>query len=255
MKKPQTETPSEPQKRLRIVVGTNSLVNTQYEAYTNHCQFWFRLGRLYPHIDFIFVNPSRMSIDRMRNLCAQTALENEADYLLFLDDDVLIPHPFDALGKLLACNADIAAAKVVIRGFPFDWMIFKRKGPKGTIHLFPCKKLPNSGVEKCDAVGFSFCLIKTSLLKKVEAPYFVTGMNNTEDIYFCVKATLAEPKIKIVCECSIACGHILWPEVMNTGNREAYSEYFKKLNPYVVEKKDSPDRGGEYLKEVESAVS
>lgn len=46
----------------------------------------------------------------MRNMAAKVALECEADYLLFLDDDVLVP-PNNALKLLLECEADVAAGK------------------------------------------------------------------------------------------------------------------------------------------------
>lgn len=254
--------PVQLKKRIKIVVGINSLTNTLYESYTNHIQFFFRLGRLYPHIDFALVNPARMSIDRMRQLTARTALDIGADYLLFVDDDILVES--EGLQQLIDCNADIAAGKVVIRGYPFDWMIFKRKGD----NLFSCKTLPERGVDPCDAVGFSFCLIKVSLLQKIPTgnqPYFVTGLNNTEDIYFCVRARQADPKCTIVCACDTLCGHILWPEVMDSRNRAAYTKYYEEMNPHVKKqykeeeqkkkKNHRGDRGLEYLRNVEEVIS
>lgn len=236
---------------LKIFVGINSLTNTSYEAYTNHIQTFYRFGRDYPHIQFGLVNPARMTIDRMRNLAAKTVLETDADYLLFLDDDVLVEG--DGLQKLIDCNADIACGPVPIRGYPFDWMTFKKKGQ----NLFSMKELPRKGIVSVDAVGFSFCLIKTSLLRKIPTdagkPYFVTGLNNTEDIYFCVRARQADPSCTIVVECSQKCGHILWPEVMNADNRDHYKRYWEKCNPQAVlqsreaNKKNQHDRGVNYL--------
>src|ERR1035437_9862470 len=111
--------------RQKIVIGINSLIATTQPAYANHIQLFYRLGRSYPKIDFCLVNPPRMSIDRMRNLTATTALDIEASHLLFIDDDVLIPQPFDFLNKLLACKAPIAAGDVIVRGWPFMHMLFK----------------------------------------------------------------------------------------------------------------------------------
>lgn len=244
-----------PKKRMRIVVGTNSLTESQYPAYTNHCQFWFRLGRSYPEIDFIFCNPARMSIDRMRNMAAKVALETESDYLLFLDDDVLID-PNHGLRLLFECESDIAAGKVCIRGYPFQYMVFTGK-KEDSGGLYPMEKLPKEGIADCGAVGFSFCLIKTSVLKSMPPPFFVTGVNNTEDIYFCVRAKQANPNIKIAVNCALDCGHILWPEVISTANRDAYKKYFKELNPNCDDpepKLQEGDRGSEYLKMVKGAA-
>lgn len=239
------------EKRLKILVGTNCLTDIQYPAYTNHCQFWFRLGRSYPDIDFVAAQPPRMSIDRMRNMCAEQALALECDYILFLDDDVLIP--MDALQKLLNCNADIASGKMVIRGYPFNWMLFKGTDddPNG---MYACTELPESGIEPVSAVGFSLTLIKVGVFRDMMRPYFVTGVSNTEDIYFCVKARRINPDVTIVCECSLNCGHILWPEVMNNENREVYKEYYEKMNPSLLVAAQSGDRGSEYLVEVEKTL-
>lgn len=244
----------------RIVVGINSLTNTNYESYTNHIQLFYRFGKQYPDCDFILSNPARMSIDRMRNLSAQAALECDAEYLLFIDDDVLVP--MDGLEKLIKTKADIASGKVVIRGYPFDWMVFKFEKRDGKKGLYSQPVLPETGIVDVAAVGFSFTLIKTEVLKLAcfgnNFPWFCTGLNNTEDIYFCTRAREANPKLKIVVDCSVDCGHILWPEVMNGQNREAYRRYWLEMNPSVNPAKDSikqtDDRGEEYMNLVKGTV-
>lgn len=230
---------------------------------------WFRFGRSYPDFNFIFCNPSRMSIDRMRNMTAKVALEQEADYVLFIDDDVLVP--LDGLAKLLAAGTDVAGGKAVIRGYPFDWMVFTKieddeNGyPKGgSLQVY--KDLPKEGVIEIGAIGFCFTLIKVDVFRNMQAPYFVTGLNHTEDIYFCIKAREANPNFKVVVDCSVDCGHILWPEIMNSQNRELYKEYFEKYNeasnPGWLKgvrsihepMKKHGDRAEEYLSSVEAAI-
>lgn len=231
---------------MKVVVGTNSLTEMQYPAYTNHCQFWFRLGRSYPTTEFIFSNPARMSIDRMRNMSAKVALETESDYLMFLDDDVIVP-PNHGLQMLLDCDADIAAGRVCVRGWPFNYMSFRYDENR---NLQMDKKLPESGLEDVDAVGFSFALLKVSLLKRMQEPWFVTGLNHTEDVYYCIKAKQIDPNVTIRVNCACKCGHILWPEVICEENREAYSKYFMEINKISQEVQANPDRGREYLEKV-----
>ena len=90
-----------------ILIGINTLTTVEQMAYSNHIQMFFRLGRNTQH-NFILCNPRRMSIDRMRNTCGRMVAENlDIDYLLFIDDDVLVP--FDCVDKLIAADADIAA--------------------------------------------------------------------------------------------------------------------------------------------------
>lgn len=244
-----------------IVVGTNSLTESQYPAYSNHCQMWFRYGRSYTDFNFIFVNPSRMSIDRMRNMTVKVALEQEADYVLFIDDDVLVP--LDGLAKLLACNADVAGGKAVIRGYPFDWMVFSEIEQEGNDGLKPFKELPKEGIIPVGATGFCFTLIKVDVFRPMKAPYFVTGLSWTEDIYFYLKAKQANPELRAVVDCSVDCGHILWPEVMNSENREHYKRYYEEMNPELKQSLrgihepllKAVDHEVGYLDQIEKAVA
>lgn len=216
----------------KIVVGINSLVSTTQLAYSNHIQFFFRLGRNYPEIDFILVNPARMSIDRMRNLCANTALEYNADYILFLDDDVLVP--VDGLSPLLSADVDVVAGDVLIRGYPFNHMAFRfplisdRFDLEGK-NLKPITSFEGDGdVVEVDAVGFSFCLLKVSTLKRVEPPWFLTGPRNTEDIYYCVKMKRDVPDATIKVCTQVECAHILWAETIAASNRTNYRQYMEQ---------------------------
>lgn len=235
----------------RIVVGINSLVSTVHSAYSNHIQFFFRLGRNYPEWDFILHNPARCGIDRMRNETARIALETGAEYALFLDDDVLIP--FDALTGLLAAKADIVAADVMIRGYPFNHMLFKWDKKKEG--LLPMKTVPEPrGIINVGAVGCSLTLIKTSVFRSIPPPYFVTGpTTNTEDIYFCLRAGKCIPDLTIKADTRIVCPHVLWEETISSHNRKYYKEYFEKQYPEVLNR-ETEDRGNGYLKMVKGVV-
>src|SRR5438132_2029752 len=217
----------------QIVVGTNSLTEAQYPAYTNHCQMWFRFGRCYADYDFIFCNPSRINIDTMRNITCKVALERKAQYVLFVDDDVLVP--FDGLRKLIDFDCDICAANVLIRTPPFDYMFFKKDGE--SIRPFVDEELDGksflSEFDSLTAVGCSFTLIKTSLLKELKQPYFLTCGNCTEDIYFCVRALQQVPKLTIRVDLTVECGHIMWPEIINPYNRKQYLRYLREANHYT----------------------
>jgi hypothetical protein len=253
---------------MKITIGINSLVSTMHSAYGNHLQTFYNLGRKYSDIDFILNNPARMSIDRMRNMTAEVALQSESDYILFIDDDVLIPisdgHQW--LRKLIDCHADIVAGDVLIRSYPFDHMIFKYvevesaiaqddmgRGRSARSQLQPLSKLEAKPFE-VDAVGFSCCLIDAEILKQIPKPYFVTTPNHsTEDIYFCLKAKEAIKDLRIMCDPTIICGHILWEEVITTGNREAYNTYLESM--YPMDGKINIDRGKEYYNKIKETLN
>ena len=254
------------QKPLSIVIGINSLTSTPYMAYSNHISAMHKLGRWAERgkHNIALYNPERMSIDRMRNQCAKIAIESGADYLLFWDDDVLVP--LDFIDSLLSCNADIAAADVIIRGYPFNHMAFVGDGKQGLVpipNLAPLVKKQKSNVLNVDAVGFSLCLIKTSLLKKMTDPYFITGLRNTEDIYFCLKAREIDKNVSIKLDTRVQCGHILWQEVISTENKKAFAIYQETMNPGMKQQHDeqekakksaTDDRGTAFLKNVSAKV-
>lgn len=238
---------------MKIFVGINTLTSVEQPVYSNHIQFFFRLGRNTSH-DFAINTPRRMSIDRMRNMTAKIALEWEADYLMFIDDDVVIP--INSLDKLIACDADIAAGWTVIRGYPFQNMFFRyREDNKQALETYPDPQLPKErGELPVDAVGFSCALIKCSLLKKLPQPWFVTGPSNTEDIYFCVKARHFFPEVSIVVDTSIKTAHALGTEYIDPDNKQAYKDYHELVYPESLEK-PSTDRGEDYLKVVKELVA
>ena len=217
------------EKKLKIVIGINSLTESQWPAYNSHLQLFYRLGRNYPNIEFCLYNPSRVSIDRMRNGAAGTTVGGEFDYLWFVDDDV-IP-PVDALQLLLDCDADISAGDVIIRGWPFDHMVFKYFNKKKDLKAVA---KAGKGIEDVAAVGFSMCLIKRTLLEKLPEPYFLTCPNSTEDIYFCLKSRDYIKDCTIKINWKLECGHILWPEIISNKNRDLYKKYMEALNPEAM---------------------
>lgn len=219
--------------KLRVAIGINSLTESQWPAYNSHLQLFYRLGRDNPDLELILINPSRLSIDSMRNLTAAITVKEKLDYLLFLDDDVLPPP--DCLNRLIAANVDVIAGDVIIRGWPFDHMAFKY-GDTQKSYMKAISKYDSIGLHPVDAVGFSLCLIKRELIEKVDTPYFITGLNHTEDVYFCIKARAVDPNCSIVVDNTIICGHILWPEIISANNKEDYRDYYEKQNPEVLTK-------------------
>lgn len=226
------------------MVGVNTLTAVDQSVYANHCQFWFRLGRSMPDYEFALNAPRRASIDRMRNQTAELALAHNFDYVCFVDDDVLVP--ITGLQSLLAADKDIVAGWTIIRGYPFDNMFFKwdEKGTGLNRWNDPPKE---TGLLEVGAVGFSFVLIKTSVLRQVPPPFFVTGPSNTEDIYFCVKAQKYVKDVSIYVDLDVKTSHCLGSEFIDPLNKASYTEYFKKTFPEMIESPGTKARADGYL--------
>jgi GT2 family glycosyltransferase len=239
-------------KPLKVFICTNLLTVVDPAAYVTHCNFWYRIGKNFPFDIFFAMTPPRMSIDQARNWAAKMALEQECDYLMFLDDDMLV-HP-DTLAYLINADLDIVMADTFIRGYPFNSMSFVKDG-KGGLRNFNevRKKVNEKGIALCDAVGFAVCLIKCSLLSRMEQPYFVTGTGHTEDIYFCLSARdQLGDEVSIGVDTRVPTGHLLHKESVSIGNVSSLRRYYS--SEFRPSKKGLNDRGLDYYAAVNKVL-
>jgi Anp1 len=241
---------------MKIFIGINTLTQLDQMVYANHIAFFYGLGKKFPEHQFMLFTPRRMSIDRMRNSAAKVALEAEADYLMFIDDDVVVP--LNLLEELLKTKKDIVAGWTLIRGYPFKNMVFKFN-EQGKLDNLP-NLARKSGVIDVDAIGFSTALISCKVLKEVPPPWFVTGPTNTEDIYFCLKARQYVPDCTIAVNSDIETAHLIGSEFIAPWNVEAYKEYHRSINPDAAEYEKIPyleksgDRGEAYMNMVKGEL-
>ncbi len=221
---------------MKTIVGVNTLESVHSFVYGSHCALWSQIRKDYPKDDLILYSPYRMSIDGMRNDCTRVALEQECDYIMFIDDDVVV-RP-DTYRVLRERDKDIIMAITFIRGYPFAPMFFKdfetidqangkiRKNLR--IHDEWKDDLEPNGLVKTGAVGFSCVLIKCDVLKAMTPPYFVTGPGHTEDVYFCMRARAElDPEPEIWVDTTVPTGHMLMPDMVTLDNVEKLREFYK----------------------------
>ena len=221
---------------MKTLVLVNVLTSVHAAIYSNHIALFNKMKQDFPKDEFILFTPERSSIDNARNTAAVMAMEVEADYLLFLDDDVLVPS--DSFTRLKKANKDIIAGLVMIRGYPFNVMLFKEvfkdKNGKSVRSLDFYNDIPVGGgnfIVPCGAVGFSLCLLKVNVLKIIPPPLFVTGSFHTEDVYFCEKYrevfSALNKTVEIYADTSIQCGHMMGPEAITYAEREKFKSFYK----------------------------
>src|SRR5215510_3362000 len=236
---------------MKTVILINTLTLVDQIVYSNHIHFISQTVKDFPDDKFILYTPPRYSIDRARNEAAKMALMLEADYLMFVDDDVLLPitqnnHIFKSL---VEADKDIIAASVRIRGYPFNRMAFKYTDPdptnrKRALDFYNDKHDPEHPIVDVDALGFSTCLIKVDVLKPMDPPYFITSPNGTEDVYFCVRAQRElEPKPEIAVHLGIKCTHLLDKEGVDDDTVERWKTFYEGDN--IVKNADIAKNMGE----------
>ena len=128
-----------------------------------------------------------------RNACAQVALDEGVDHLLFIDSDMEVPqHAYTAL---LKCDADIACGLMWTKHIPSFPTVFRDGKP----HL-------GTGIEDVDECGMACTLICTDFLKTVELPRFFMDGSGGEDHIFCRRAKRAGASIR--CNYDVKTAHL-----------------------------------------------
>jgi len=228
--------------RLAIIAICNLDV-VQNKPYATHLQFAFRLARDNPEFQFILYTPYRMTIANFRNMAAISALESGAEYLMFIDDDAVLINN-SGIFKYLKDKIDnddnkhIIMPVVYVRGYPFNPMFFKfvtdeeakTDGKLVDFYTdFKDVKADEKGLLEVAAIGCHTCLIKTEIFKALEKPYFLTGMNHTEDVYFCLKCRDYIENIGIYVDTTSCIGHLLDPIWVDDLNVKLLREFYEKM--------------------------
>ena len=139
----------------------------------------------------IFTAAGTLIFDQRNNL-VKTAIENKADYVLFIDADMRFPK--DTLKILMAHDKDIIGVNATTRSEPVkptakNFIVNQDQ----SVDWLPIYSNAMSGISKADGIGCGVMLVKTKVFKAMEEPYFYfeqLGNNKIlgEDIYFCIKA-------------------------------------------------------------------
>lgn len=154
-------------------------------------------------------------LDNMRNNLVKQALDNNQDYVLFLDTDMIFPQ--DTIIRMIEDFEDnqdqeleVVAGLSVMKEPPYVPVIFprfdKEKGLFERAAYFPVDRL-----FQIEGVGMACTMIKTDVFKRMEEPYFKfkdkdvedddidTPNGISEDLYFCLKAgpfIICDPRIQ-----------------------------------------------------------
>ena len=183
------------------------------------------------HIDFV----SGYDVATARNKIAQKALDAEADYVLMVDSDTVLPEK--ALICMLEDPVDVCLGFYAHRSndniYNGRTNICKLYQPNGTKYFnYPLeseytaeemRKLVDAGEYRVmvHGGGMGCALIKTDVFRKLSYPWYDwvnyadshRGMLS-EDLYFCEECR--KNRIPIYTDTRVGCGHVLrhvqWPD-------------------------------------------
>lgn len=164
---------------------------------------WFRLSLQKPD-GTTWLEMRGLSLVTSRNGLVTEALKSDAEYLFFVDDDIIAPGNIIPVlmghSRPIACGLYWAKKKKAERCLA-AWM----KVPAGYAAIAPQQ---NGSLIQVDVTGLGCALVHRSVFEKISQPWFDWKYGGpSEDFYFYEKAA-AEAGIKPVVDMSMACRHI-----------------------------------------------
>jgi glycosyltransferase involved in cell wall biosynthesis len=171
-----------------------------------HSRFMVCLVSLFQYsrdkgLDLVIINPRSSLIGTGRQIGADMALARNADYVLWLDSDMVFP--YNLLEELLNTGKDVVGCTYVKRVHPTNLVHHELEGTPEVGH----------GVREVLRLPAGALLIKTSVFSKMEKPYFRCsypgdGTEAGEDYWFCDRVRENGGAVWLHSELSKQIGHL-----------------------------------------------
>jgi len=166
------------------------------------CYFWMDLIELIIYLltkrhKILFrQNESSAPLNIKREYLAQEAINQNVDYILWLDDDMRFgPDVFD---RLLKWDKDIISGMYADR---YGNIICKTEGQK----MITSEMVKKEELIEIESTGFGILLVKAEVFRKMKRPWFEWKLGRPEDLDWCLKAR--EQGFKIYCDPNTFLGH------------------------------------------------
>ena len=216
-------------RKIRVVVGIPTQGFTQAESL--NCLFLFAMHigifqTQHPEFEFFFCPRGRMYVAMNRETIMQKALDLGADYVFFVDDDMIFEA--DIFEKLYRHKVDLVAALAFTRNPPHLAVMYKtEQGWDPIMHREYyttdwIRNYPRNKLVEVDAVGFGCVLINLNTVKNMETPYFMSSTGTGEDITFCINFKKSGGRIFM--DTSTIIGHLSNPTIIDQKTSEKFNE-------------------------------
>ena len=161
--------------------------------------------------DCVLAMKSGSLIYTARNDLATQAIQMDADYVFWLDSDMVFKP--DTLVRMMETlkskDLDILTGLYFRRVPPYTPVLFDQLDLDGEICNWSEFKTIPEGLFEVGGCGFGCVLMKSDVFFDVQSKFgnmFAPVANNGEDIAFCIRARKCG--YKIICDPSVICGHV-----------------------------------------------
>jgi len=211
----------------RIFIGIPCYGTVVPEVLEDWMRWTFHLGRRLPQYDFFIGLRIKSEQFRARNTIVEAAQEVAADWLLMIDDDMIInpliktaqTDDYGFVEKLLAHDKDIVGALYYQRTGGFSPVAMMRQGAG---YRFLRDNELEGRLQEVDVAGGGALLVRMSLFDHLPRPFFAPEHEFGTDVQLCRAAQDAGYKVYL--DSSIELGHIRDERVIITSrNKNQYA--------------------------------
>ena len=193
----------------KIMIGIPGFAGVVPEAQESLARLIFRCGRDLPQYDFALEMVVKREQFRARNQLVDAAIASDCEYLLMLDDDMIVPP--DLIERLLAHDKDVTGALYYQRGGAFHPVIMQTlkhdTGEMTARFLEPFDPvITNPGLHEVDVIGGGCMLFRVDIFRKLTPPYFWWEDTLGTDIAICTR--LKDAGVQIWVDTSLELGHM-----------------------------------------------
>lgn len=175
-------------------------------------RFAFWCGRNMPEFFFYIAIRTKSEQFRARNAIVDAAMQTNSDWLLMLDDDMIIDpnttqrvsNAYSLIQKLLDHKKDIIGALYYQRGGGCPPVTMMRVGESGYRFLRDDELV--GGLQKVDVAGGGCLLVNMRVFDHIQRPYFEPEFNYGTDVQLCRKAQ--DLGYEVWLDSSIELGHL-----------------------------------------------
>lgn len=217
-----------------IVIGMPAYGPVAPEVLEDFGRFMYHLGRRMPAYDFATAIKSKSEQFRARNSIVTAAQQVGADYLLMLDDDMIVdpfgtmgtpgdgsPDEYGFLERLLAHDKDVCGALYYQRGGACSPVLMTEVMGTAKYRFLRDEEVLHR-LQRVDVAGGGCLLFKMKVFDRIASPWFEPEFQYGTDIQVCRKA--AEAGFEVWADTSIELGHMKSERTMITSrNRQQHA--------------------------------
>lgn len=209
-----------------VVIGVPCYGTVVPEVLEDWMTFAFHCGRRMPEYDFHLAIKTKSEQFRARNAIVEAAQQVNADWLLMLDDDMIInplretlgPSPdYQFLERLLAHDKDLCGALYYQRSGACAPVLMTKVGETG--YRFLRDDEITHGLQPVDVAGGGCLLVKMRVFDRLKYPYFSPEYQYGTDVQLCRAAQAAG--FEVWADTSIELGHVRQERIVVTSRTRA----------------------------------